>query len=615
MYRNIVHTCGPETNWQSQIILFTWDDSGNTIRVPIDYSPHLYYVPSDNELLEADDKFTTITDKPLIRKEFKNIFERKKWIDSHPNKKIYDCFNPDIAFLHETFAKTCENSDFAKYPLKCYAFDIETTVGEKFPDVDNPTEAITCLTVADMRTFETWTWLFLAHPWKKNLTKANFKNKENRTYFVFDTEHEMYAHFLNWYSLHRPDIITGWNIDSFDIPFMVNRMSLVLSPEEVANAISPLGKMRKVFVKHNVKSMPYQSYRFDGLTQLDYLLLYRDKFCKSAMVTDYKLDTICMEELGVGKLEYDCSFKEFYTNDFERFIEYNIIDVIRVCDLDKKLKLIALTRYLCNTALIPYEKIMAVQPVVIGALEILMRNQGKLLMTDDRVDPELKTYPFEGAYVFSKSEYRSGPFASFDLNSLYPNIIMTLNISPETLVGRINSFNFDDEDWEVSMNGNTKMVKKKAFIDKFRDRINIASNGALFMKQSYRVGMCAQFEDKFYKGRKVVKKQMLAKEAEAAKILKKILKSEPEFNYEDPSVKLDTPEKQKWSDLNSEASYLSIAQLGMKLNLNSLYGLFSSKFSPICSMPCASAITACGQTIIKNSMKFLNDQMASMEES
>jgi DNA polymerase elongation subunit (family B) len=613
MYRNIIHKCGPDTNWQSVIHLFTWDEDGTPCDYEITYSPHLYYVPN-KDTLEISEDYTTVTGKPLVKKEFNNIFERKKWIETHPTTKLYDCWNPEMAFLRDYFAKDCETDKFSQFPLKVYALDIETTVGAKFPDAENPTEAITCLTVADTRTFESWTWLFLTAPWKKNLTKENFKNHGSRKYFVFDTEHQMYTHFLNWFKNNRPDILTGWNIDSFDIPFLVNRISSVLSSEEVADAFSPVGKMRKLFIKHNVKARPYTSYRFEGLTSLDYMILYRDKFCKGSMVADYKLDTICMEELGVGKLEYDCSFKEFYEGDFKKFIEYNIIDVIRICDLEKKLKLIALTRYMCNTSLIPYEKIMAVQPVVIGALEILMRNQGQLIMSDDRVDPELKSYPFEGAFVFSRSEYKSGPFTSFDLNSLYPNIIMSINISPETYVGQILNFDFNSDEWEVSMNGKVKVIPKEKFIERFREKLNIAGNGSLYMKRKYRIGMCAQFEDKFYKGRKEVKKKMLQKEAEAAELLKKIKLTDKKFKYDDPLVKLDTEDKKKWAALNDEAAYYSVAQLGMKTNLNSLYGLFSSKFSPICHMPSAAAITKSGQVIIQSSMKFLNNEMETLKK-
>lgn len=605
MYRNIIHKCGPETNWASIIHLFTWNEDGVPVDYEIPYKPHLYYVPYEDS--EACKDYTTVTGKPLVKKEFRNIFERRKWLDKNPKVKVYDCWSPEMAFLHDNFSTMCEDKDFAKYPLKVYAFDIETTVGQKFPDVDNPTEVITCLTFADVRTYESWTWLLLTDPWKKNLTEKNFKNKGTRKYFVFKSEREMYIHFLKWFSENRPDIITGWNIDSFDIPFIINRFSLILSPEEVAQALSPTGQVRKIFVKHNVKSRPYVSYRMEGITVLDYMQMYRDKFCSNAMVPDFKLDTICMEELGVGKLEYDCSFKEFYENDFEKFIEYNIIDVIRVCDLEKKLKLIALTRYMCNTSLIQYEKIMAVQPVVIGALEILMRNKGQLIMTDDRVDPELKTHPFEGAYVFSRNEYKSGPFASFDLNSLYPNIIMTINISPETFVGRISGY--ETSEWTVTIDGKSKVMTREQFAKRFADKLNVAPNGSMFLKRKYRIGMCAQFEDKFYKGRKVIKKEMLEAERKAAAILKDILEKEPNFKYSDPMVKLDTPEKEEWARWNDEATFKQIAQLSAKLNLNSLYGLFTSKFSPICSMDCGAAITKAGQYIIRSSMKFLNDEM------
>lgn len=587
------------------IQLFTWDENGNPCDYEIPYNPHLYYVPNDDAV--ADKTYTTVTGKPLVKKEFRNIFERKKWLEKNPRTKVYDCWNPEMAFLRDNFSTVCEDKDFSKFPIKVYAFDIETTVGNKFPEVDNPTEMITCLTMANVNTYESWTWVLLIDPWKKDLTEKDFKNKGSRKYFVFSSERDMYIHFLKWFKQNRPDILTGWNIDSFDIPFIVNRVAFVLGEEEVADSFSPTGKLRKIFVKHNVKSRPYMSYRAEGLTVLDYLQLYRDKFCGGTSLTDYKLDTVCIEELGVGKLEYDCSFKEFYLTQFKKFIEYNVIDVIRICDLEKKLKLIALTRYMCNTSLIPYEKIMAVQPVVIGALDILMRNKGQLIMSDDRVDPELKTYPFEGAYVFSRTEYKSGPFASFDLNSLYPNIIMTLNISPETLVGKID--HFESDHWTVTIGDKTKAMSKEKFIEKFKDKLNIAPSGALFMKRKFRIGMCAQFEDKFYTSRKAVKKEMIEAEKKATAILKEILKEEPKFKYNDPMVKLDTEKKREWAKWNDEATFKSIAQLAAKLNLNSLYGLFTSKFSPICSMACGAAITKTGQYIIRSSMRFLNDEM------
>lgn len=606
MYRNIYYTCNEDTGWRGQITLDTWDEEGKPITVTTEYPSHLYYI---DPIAEDVSEFTTITGKPLVKKEFGSIFQRAKWIKEHPKVKLYDCLDPIAAFLQDTFYKINENPDFAQYPLKCYAWDIETAVSVGFPDKDNPRDPITCMTIGDLESYNTYTWVLLAGNWKNQLKNSDFKNQDKKTFFVFNEEKEMYRHFLNWFKTNRPDILFGWNIDSFDVPYTVNRIAALLSMSEVANALSPSGNMRKKIIKPNIKAIPYEGYRFEGLTILDYMQLYRDKFCKDSMVIDYKLETVCQEELGVGKLQYEGTFKQFYLRDFKTFVEYNIIDVVRCLDLEKKKKLIALTRYMCNTALCTYDKILAAQPVVIGMLNLIAKKQGQVTMSDDRVDPEIKVRPFEGAYVFPVEPSKCKSFATFDLNSLYPNIIISINISPETYVGQVEGY--DTDMWTVRFKSSDKVkqMSKETFIKKFSDRVNIAPNGALFLKQNIRDGICPQFERKFYAGRKKVKKEMINTQIQAAKLLDKILKTDPKFDHENPMVKLDTDDKKQWRVLMNKASYEEVAQLGMKLALNSLYGLFSSKFSEICQIYCAEAITSSGRVIIQNSMAFIDKFM------
>lgn len=610
MYRNITYKCDASTGWVGQINLFTWDDQGKPRLEQIPYESHLYFVPEGRYPTEEQNispEFTSVTGKPLCYKSFNNVYERKRWIEKHPDVKLYDCWDPITGFLQDVYFKENEEMSFAKYPLKTYAFDIETTISEKFPDAEKPLDAITCLTVADVKTYQCYTWVLLAGNWRKNLTADDFQDKPKQQYFVFENERSMYVHFLKWFKNNRPDVITAWNGNKFDIPYMTNRIASILSLEDVIDAFSPVNIGYSKFVKATVKSLPYTTYIFEGLTILDYMELYRDKFVKGADVVDFKLETVCQTELGVGKLEYEGSMRDFYIGDFKRFVEYNTIDVIRLCDLERKLKLIELTRYLCNTSLIPYGKIIAAQPVVIGALALLMKKQGMLIMTDDRKDPELKVRPFEGAYVYAKTDHKSGVFCSFDLNSLYPSIIRSINISPETYVGKVHGY--DTDIWTVTIGNKTKTMSKQDFIKKFKAKLNVAPNGALFLKQHIRKGMCAQFEEKFYNGRKKTKKQMIVLEKQAATILKQIKEKEPSFDEDDPTVDLNTEEKRHWHDLVTQANFYSISQLGQKLNLNSLYGLFSSKYSPICLVEAAEAITSAGRAIIVSSMDFLCSKM------
>ena len=603
MYRNVYYQCNEDTNWQGLITLDTWDENGNPISKTFEYPSHLYYVDETGQ--EKESEYTTITNKPLVRKEFSNIFARKKWIQEHPRVKLYDCLDPVTGFLHDNFYEINEQEDFAEFPLKIYSWDIETAVSEGFPDYNNPRDPLTVQTFSNIATNEVWTWILLAGDWKKDLTPDDFKNTDKRTYFVFKNERDMYIHFLDWFKHNRPDIITGWNIDAFDLPYTVNRIAEILSLHEVAEAFSPIGAMRKKFVKPTVKSRGYDSYRFEGLTFIDYMQIYRDKFCKNSMVIDFKLETVCQEELGVGKLQYEGTFKQFYLRDFKTFVEYNIIDVIRINDLERKKKLLALTRYMCNASLCTYDKILAAQPIVIGALNILTKRNKQLMMSDDRIDPELKYRSFEGAFVYPVEPCKCGAFATFDLNSLYPNIIISINISPETYVGKVEGYTTDE--WTVNIKGKIKTMSKQAFIEKFGSKLNIAPNGALFLKQHIKEGVCSQYEKKFYFGRKQSKKTMIEYEKKAAELLKQIRKTDKKFDPENASEILDTDIKKEWRKLTDTANFYSNKQLAEKLNLNSLYGLFSSKFSPICMIDCGEAITSAGRVIIQNSMKFIDD--------
>ena len=605
MYRNVIYRCGEDATipWNGEILLSTWNEEGKPVDLVIPHESHLYILAKDEE--DTNTKYTTITKKPLKKLTFPSVIIRKKWIDEHPTEKIYDCQEPIIEFLHKTFWKINQNKDFAEYPLKVYSWDIETAVSEGFPDCNAPRDPITVLSLSDINSYETWTWVFLGGDWKKDLTAKNFPNREKQTFFVFESESEMYYHFLSWFGKNRPDIITGWNIDHFDIPYTINRMSELCSVADIAQAFSPIGLMRKKFIKAAVKSMGYDSYRFEGLTVLDYMQLYRDKFCKDSMVIDFKLETVCQEELGVGKLHYDGTFKQFYLRDFKTFVEYNITDVIRLNDLENKKKLIQMTRAMCNESLVSYDKILAAQPIVIGALNLIARRQGQLMMSDDRVDLEYKWRSFEGAYVYAKNDSKCTCLTSFDLNSLYPNIIRTINISPETKVGKIEGYNTDT--WTVTINGKTKTMPKSAFINKFGNKLNVSPNGMLFLKAELKEGICATYEKYYYFGRKETKKQMIEQEKLAAELLQKIKDTEdPNFNDEDSQLPCDTPLKKEWKKIHAYADYLNNLQTVKKLNLNSLYGLFSSKYSPICDVDCGEAITSSGRVIIQESMKFVN---------
>lgn len=603
MYRYAIYE--RDDNYNGLIRLGTWNEKGEPVELKLNHTSHLYYVDSmyDNDSEETN--YTTLTGKNLVRENFPNTSLRYKWIEQHPNVKLYDSLDPVTEFLHEHFHDVNEDPDFAKYPLKSYFYDIETAIGDRFPDPEIADQQITVITVGDLRTNNLYTWANLAGPWKDSVQNKfkNLKKFKTLSLFTFNSEQDMLYHFFEWFRTHRPDILSGYNIDGFDTPYLMRRGIKLCGQDIVYNSFSPVGRARKRFIE-NKTGKQYTSYTFEGLSILDYQILYRDKF-QCALLENYKLETVCQEELGIGKLQYEGTMKQFYTRDFETFVEYNIIDVQRLIDLEKKKKLLTLVRVMCNNALCQYDRIFNVSPIVQGCLMLLARKEGKLLMTDDRIDPDSKSRPFEGAYVTCQELTKTEAFTTFDLNSLYPNIIISVNISPETKVGKIVTRIGDEI--VVEINGQQKMTTIQKLKEKLGHKINIAANGVLFWKQHLHEGICSKYEKKYYYGRKQTKKEMLKLASEAADLLIKIKKTDKKFDEHSPVfAEPMKAEKERWFEIKERAEFLDCSQLGQKLNLNSLYGLFSNKHSIICDVDCAEAVTLSGQTIIKSSMAWIN---------
>lgn len=542
MYRYAIYQ--RDSNYQGQILLGTWDEQGNPIELTLPHMSHLYYVDElHND--ELGTNYKTLTGKNLTRIDFQNSSLRFKWIEDHPATKIYDCLDPVTEFLHERFWEVNEDPEFQRFPLKIYMYDIETAIGNGFPDPELQAEPLLCITLGDLQTDNKWTWVNLDGYWKNNLTQQSWTNTDKQEYRVFNNEVDMAYDFCNWFKHNRPDILSGYNINGFDNPYLIGRLLKLLDQEVVFNAFSPVGIGRKKYNQEKKQT----SWSFPGLAMLDYLELFRDKFKCNLDLNNYKLETVCQAELGVGKLQYEGTMKQFYTRDFKTFIEYNIIDVQRLLDLERKKKLIALTRMMCNNALCLYDRIFNVSPIVQGCLMLLAKREGNLLMTDDRIDPSQKTRQFEGAYVKCKELTKCDAFTTFDLNSLYPNIIISVNISPETKVGKIITQVGDDI--TVSINGKTKTTTLTRLREVMGDKLNIAANGTLFWKQHIKEGICSKYEKKFYYGRKQTKKEMLKLKAEAAELLHQIKLIDKDFD--ESSAEFAEPmkaEKEKWHALS-----------------------------------------------------------------
>ena len=594
MYRNVCYNVGPDTGWKGEITLYTWDDEGNPEERVFPHKSRLYYERPNGYYKSM---FNTLLEK----KEFDSIIERSRWIKNNPGIKIFESFHPEREFLLDYFDGQQENDDFDKYDLRVHFIDIEIAIEEEFPRPNNPIYPINVLTVYDNYLDEYHTWVYKNRKWCDMDTDFSIipddidKSVEipkNVELHVFDDERDMYLDFLKWYKKNRPDALTGWNIEDFDIPYLTERMEVFLG--ETVELLSPVGTIKKEMrEQRGFDSRKFYSYKIKGISTLDYLPIYRFKFGDN--LPSYKLENVAMEELGYGKINYEGTFKQFYRNNFVKFVYYNIIDVKVVKDLDEKLKYIALARNICNIGLCEYESIFRSSPAIIGALCLQAHQMGTKMLTSTGL--EAMESHFTGAFVFEvKRGIYYGGISSLDLNSLYPNLMINLNISPETKVGKIIS----RDEYEIMIRFQDGSIKKMHpdKLEDLRGKVTVSPNGVLYINPNKQVGLMPAFLERLYKMRKKVQKRDKAVQDKISQIKSKMGK-----------LTLEQQEiiKPKLRELETLHQNLNNRQHAYKIFLNSIYGQLGNKYFPLFDLDNAEAVTLSGQKVIKGSAIFLQD--------
>ena len=306
----------------------------------------------------------------------------------------------------------------------------------------------------------------------------------------------MLGAFLEYWQQNYPDVITGWNVQLFDMPYIANRVERILG-EKFVKLLSPwrLVSQREIFIRGR------KQFAVDtlGISTLDYLELYR-KFTYSNQES-YRLDHICNVELGEKKLdhsEYD-TFKEFYEKDWQKFIEYNIHDVRLVDKLDEKMKLIDLAFTMAYDAKVNYEDIFS-QVRMWDNYIYNELNKRKIAIPPKK--EATKSTQYAGAYV---KEPKPGGYdwvVNFDLNSLYPHLIMQYNISPETLRETRHS------------SASVERILGKEVTD-FDPEYATCANGAQYRKDKH--GFLPEMMQKMYDSRVIFKKKMIKAKQEYEK--------------------------------------------------------------------------------------------------
>jgi len=425
--------------------------------------------------------------------------------------------------------------------IRIFNIDIETAAENGFPDIETADQEILAISLKDSHTGRITVWG--ARP---------FKNTDNKVdYLHFRTESGMLQAFLEYWIKNYPDVITGWNVQLFDIPYIAGRIDRVLG-DRYTRFLSPwnLISRREIYIKGRKQI----AYDLPGIATLDYLELYR-KFTYSNQES-YKLDYICSVELGEKKLdhsEYD-TFKEFYENDWQKFIEYNIHDVRLVDKLDGKMKLLDLAFTMAYDAKVNYEDVFSQVRMWDNYIYV------ELLKRKIAIPPKKesnKDEKYAGAYVKEPNPGMYDWVVSFDLNSLYPHLIMQYNISPETLQ--------DVKHPSVTVD---KILNEEVTID---GPFAVCANGAQYSREKQ--GFLPQLMQKMYDERVIFKKKMITAMKEYEK---------------NPSV-----------ELSNEIARCNNIQMAKKISLNSAYGAIGNEHFRYYKLANAEAITLSGQVSIR----------------
>ena len=383
-------------------------------------------------------------------------------------------------FLYQYLAEEYEGE--IKYDvdkIKLWSLDIETASENGFPKPEEAIEEVLLITLKNFKTKSTIT--FGSRPYTPK--------KDNCEYILCNTEEDLLNTFMAWWENTMPDVITGWNVDLFDMTYLCNRIINVFGERRV-KMLSPWNLVQSKLIENRGRKQ--QKFEISGVTVIDYLDLYK-KFTYTNRES-YRLDVIANIELGHAKLDHSefNTFKEFYTNNWEKFVDYNLVDVELVDSLEEKMKLIDLVMLMAYDAHCNYLDTFAQVRLWDVIIYNYLRPKNIVLPL---IDQNSKSDQYVGAYV---KEPKPGAYdwvVSYDLNSLYPSIIRLLNISPETLLNeKYLEANIDD------------MVEKKVEISTPED-VCVAANGATYTKES--TGMMPTLVTKMYNERVQYKQRML----------------------------------------------------------------------------------------------------------
>ena len=504
----------------------------------VKYQPTLFdLIPGQKET-----GYKTLDGQNVKPHKFDCIKDAKKWFSERESQAIvFGNTQYPYCWISDEFPNQIE---WSLDKMLMVTIDIEVECENGFPKPEDAIEPILAITVKNHQSKRIVVW-----------GVNDFHNyRDDVTYIKCKNEKDLLEKFLGFWETHIPDIITGWNTEFFDIPYLCNRIINIF--DEGEDQVKRLSPWKNIFSREVYQmGRTHQVYTLDGIAALDYFDLYR-KFTYTNQER-YTLDHIAFVELGERKSgnPYD-TFREWYTEDYQSFIEYNINDVELVDKLEDKMKLIELCLTMAYEAKVNFTDVLG----TVRFWDIIIYNhlcKKKIVIPPKKQRKKVEKY--EGAYVKEPQIGIHKWVMSFDLNSLYPHLIMQYNISPETLIPSKEKSSGDmvNKILDGKVKNNTEYC--------------MAPNGAFFRKDKR--GFLPELMETIYNDRVKYKKLLL----------------EAEQEYENTKDK---------SLLKVISRYNNI-QMAKKISLNSAYGAIGNHWFRYFDLRNAEAITTSGQLAIR----------------
>lgn len=549
------------------------------LRVTGSFQPK-FFIPCSEE------KSTHISTlgRPLAEMSFESIYDAKDFLkENRESLNLHGMTKFEQQYLNEKYfsVPSEERAKYSKF-LNIAIFDIEVCASGGFPDMNYPNQPVTAITIYTTNTKKYH--VFALRPkedtqgWSKDNSYFKTHDKfshivDDIVYHEFDTERDMLMDFLIFWRNDYPHVVSGWNTEGFDVSYLTRRMEQILG-EELTQTLSPF-HIINVENGHDSFGNDRVYVELYGIQHLDYLALYKKHTFENQ--EQYSLNHISYVELKEKKINYDevSNLYELYCLKYQKFVDYNIKDVVLVVHIDKKLQLFNLVFDIAYLALINFEDTYS--PV--KTWEALMYNY---LLEEKKVAPmgkhNHKGEKYEGAVVFSPKVGLHKWIVSFDATSLYPSIIRQWNMGPDTIIGdtySVSGYHMRDVTPERFLN---EEIDISAAVS---NNVALAANGACFDKTKWSI---------------------------AAKMMKMVFDGRTEAKDKAKQLKKEY-EKTKDEELKSLISMYNTRQLALKVLLNSFYGACGNQYFSMYDLRIAEGITLTAQFIIQWAQKSVNEYL------